>query len=215
MHLSPAGNRCVPRSTLRRSTELAVDQRFVTEPYCSCGSPHSTRLLAAISASVTAESSLDRCIPAHLVRHSFTAGCISDSPSSPPCRSCGVPVGRTIRKLSINASSIGPCKSCRLRRVFESTPPTARPGAVLAEMRGPRSVGPAPGTEELSVQHHTHLSSAVHYNGPRFHDETDGRHVKGGVDCSPAPRSRGLFPNASRGHRPQPNACGYISMSTS
>src|SRR5260221_9905297 len=80
------------------------------------GSPHNTRLLAAISASPIWVSSRTCASPRNWRRHSLIAWACSalTHPATPGA--IGEPVGRTKMKVSRNASSTGPWSPCRLCR---------------------------------------------------------------------------------------------------
>src|SRR5438034_43670 len=73
-----------------------------------------------MSSAVTAVSSLTRASPRNCFRQWETAWSSSASIQAPVFSCNALPVGLTMRKLSMKASSIGPCRPWRLRRVPSS-----------------------------------------------------------------------------------------------
>src|SRR5205085_10455454 len=67
-------------------------------------------------ASVISESSFTRGSPRNWRRHSLVAWASSRWTHLPTDSTSGLPVGRTIKKLSMKASSMGPCSAWRLAR---------------------------------------------------------------------------------------------------
>src|SRR5262245_55293065 len=87
------------------------------------GSPQRMRLLDAMSASVSAVSVVVRASPRYCWRQWSIACCISLAAQEPTFSFSAGPVGFTMMKLSMKASSIGPWRPCFLRRPASSSGP--------------------------------------------------------------------------------------------
>ena len=104
-----------------------------------------------MSAAVTALSSLTRASPRNCCRQCSSACSLSAFAQAPTLAFEGLPVGRTIRKLSMKASSIGPCKPCRLRSLPSST-------------RSTTAQSPPGGLRRCSVQERSESTGATGSN---------------------------------------------------